>query len=687
MAEVLKKFGRYFLLDHIAQGGMAEIYRARLAAPDGAGRLMVIKRIQAGFGTNTEFLQMFRAETRVTMGLNHPNIVQLYDYGEEQSQPYIVMEWVDGKNLRQFMSRFGETKQAFPIELAAYIVEQAAGGLHYAHNFKDKISGQALQIVHRDISPQNILISFEGTVKIIDFGIAKAATNAESTRAGVIKGKPSYLAPEQISGDPLDGRCDLFALGTVLWELLTGKKLFAGENDLAVLKLIESVQTHVKPPSTLNPKVPKELDYIVLRALAKQREKRFQNGEEMARALHKFLYAYQPDFNPQDLSYYAKDLFKDDIVEDRKRILRLNDKVEQLLAADVPDLSRPSVSLAVPAESAKREDTTTIVEARVRGTGAREFDEPRGAQKGIQLEMERRSARSTGANGLPASRGGFGPTGASARGSGTIYAANPRGSQTAPPRANTSGGGGGLSRALAATAAIAAGVIFAPQFGFQIPGVSEYTMRWTGVGAPLEVPSRGTASTPAATGTAVGAIGGEAHSADNASAKQGTIQVRFTIVPGCGGTVTLNGKVLPTITDAHGLASSDRVADVALDAPLELAVDRPGYKSFRKEFQMSSRDYGALREAQLTETLEPLEYGKLTLSSQPTADQVFFTSAAGGGCTWRSPRGLPFQDEHFPPGDYKIRLVNTVLGAEKEIFLRIEKNSAPKREVSLDFRN
>jgi serine/threonine-protein kinase len=313
-AEVLKKFGRYFLLDQIAQGGMAEIYRARMASVDGAGRLLVVKRIQAGYGTNSEFLQMFKSEIKVTMGFSHPNIVQLYDFGEEQSQPYIAMEFVDGKNLRQFLTRFSELKQNFPVDLAVNVIEQAASGLHYAHTFRDKITGEPLNVVHRDISPQNILVSYEGSVKIIDFGIAKATTNSENTRAGVIKGKPSYLSPEQISGEPLDSRCDIFALGTVLWELLTGRKLFAGDNDLAVLKLIESCTTHVKPPSSINPQVPKELDYIVLRALARQREKRFQSCEELQRALHRFLYSFNPDFNPGDLSYYAKDLFKNEIV-------------------------------------------------------------------------------------------------------------------------------------------------------------------------------------------------------------------------------------------------------------------------------------------------------------------------------------------------------------------------------------
>src|SRR6185295_3253088 len=183
MAEVLKKFGRYFLLDHIAQGGMAEIYRARLASIDGAGRIIVIKRIQAGYGANSEFLQMFKSEIKTTMGFNHPNIVQLYDFGEEQNQPYIAMELVDGKNLRQFISKCNELKQGFPIPLAVYIAEQTASGLYYAHTYKDKITGDPLNIVHRDISPQNILISYEGNVKVIDFGIAKATTNVENTRA------------------------------------------------------------------------------------------------------------------------------------------------------------------------------------------------------------------------------------------------------------------------------------------------------------------------------------------------------------------------------------------------------------------------------------------------------------------------------------------------------------------------
>jgi serine/threonine-protein kinase len=373
MAEVLKKFGRYFLLDHLAQGGMAEIFRARLASSDGAGRIIVIKRIQGGFGANKEFLQMFKSEIKVTMGFNHPNIVQLYDFGEENDQPFIAMEWMDGRNLRQLTTRFAELKQPFPVELVSYIIEQSAAGLHYAHSFKDKITGTPLNIVHRDISPQNILVSFEGGVKVIDFGIAKATTNVESTRAGVIKGKPSYLSPEQISGETLDGRSDIFALGAVFWELLTGRKLFAGDSDLAVLKLIESCQTHVKPPSTLNPKIPKELDYIVLRTLAKQKEKRFQTAEELQRALHKFLFSYMPEFNPSDLSFHARDLFKNEIVEDRKLMQKLHEKAEKILSLnrensnDESQSSDENTEAASPRKKNRNEEDSTVSSSRSLG--------------------------------------------------------------------------------------------------------------------------------------------------------------------------------------------------------------------------------------------------------------------------------------------------------------------------------
>ncbi len=724
MAEVLKKFGRYFLLDHIAQGGMAEIYRARLASVDGAGRLLVIKRIQAGYGANTEFLQMFRSEIKVTMGFNHPNVVQLYDFGEEQGQPYIAMEFVDGKNLRQFMTRFGELKKAFPVELAAHIIEQAAGALHYAHSFKDKISGQPLNVVHRDISPQNILISFDGTVKVIDFGIAKASTNSESTRAGVIKGKPSYLSPEQISGEQLDGRCDLFALGIVLWEMLCGKKLFAGDNDLAVLKLIESCQTSVKPPSTLNPSVPKELDYIVLRMLAKQREKRYQTGEELQRALHKFVYAFNPDFEPGALSTTAKDLFKDLIVEDRKRIQRLNEKVEQLMMNDIPEAPKAAAQIS---GKPKDEETDTIVDprnSRANSVNAADSADAFGANafKGAKIEIESHPTRSSttiNSVGTPAVRGGGRPassSGINAVGTGRGVSQS-RASAKIPQQAKRKGfDPKGLLVAAAALIAVSA---LGPSMGVNIPVISDLISDLVGgddarielhgnyksvsvtlngkavatsvptvikglpVGSPLHLAVESPAGAfqqdvtlkkgekkvltvvlVAASANSGGQIQGETATIGK------SILLRLNVTPG-GGTpaVTVNGR--PVNTDSPQIL-------VPLDAPLELIAERYGFKSFKREFVLDSKQINGLKDWLMDVPMEPLKFGFLTVHTTPSAEATIILD----GKPWT--RKTPIENEKFPVGTYTIQLRNELLGLEKSITVSIQEGKAISKDEHLD---
>jgi serine/threonine protein kinase len=330
MKKVLKRFGKYLLLDRLAQGGMAEIFRAWAPSVDGGGRLMVLKCVLAGFGEDPEFIQMFRSEIRVTMGLNHPNIVQLYDFGEYDGRPFIAMELVDGKNLKQFTNRVLQKGQLVSPEFAAHIISLTAAGLHYAHAFKDRTTGASLNLVHRDISPQNLLLSYNGNIKIIDFGIAKVSTNSQATRAGIIKGKPSYLSPEQIEGLPLDGRSDIFSLGAVLWETLTGKKLFSGETDLAAVRMIEDCDKSVTPASTINKKVPPELDAIVSKALTKDREKRYKTAEEMQRALHRFIYAYKPDFDPSDFSNFIQHLFKAEMEQEQRAIQELNIEAKEL---------------------------------------------------------------------------------------------------------------------------------------------------------------------------------------------------------------------------------------------------------------------------------------------------------------------------------------------------------------------
>ena len=306
------------LQQRIAVGGMAEVFKAKSFSERGFEKLLVIKRILQHLSGNDEFVEMFIDEAKISVELTHPNIIQIYDYGKVEEQYFMAMEYVEGKNLRQFVKRLADMKSMFPIDMSCYIISQVCHALAYAHAFKDRMSGKSLGIVHRDISPQNVMISYDGAVKLFDFGIAKAKSASEATRAGVIKGKPSYLSPEQINGEELDGRCDIFALGIVLWELITAKRLFVAETDMGVLRLIQSAK--IEPPSTFNPAVPQTLDAIVLKSLTRDKNKRYQSSEEFQRDLHKFLYSFNPSFNPADLSYYAQELFKNEIREDRDRL-------------------------------------------------------------------------------------------------------------------------------------------------------------------------------------------------------------------------------------------------------------------------------------------------------------------------------------------------------------------------------
>lgn len=662
MTEVLKKFGRYFLLDQIAQGGMAEIYRARLASKDGAGRLLVIKRIQSGFGGNVEFLQMFKSEIKTTMGFNHSNIAQLYDFGEESEQPFIAMELVDGKNLRQFLTRFAELKQGFPIELAAHIIEQSASGLHYAHTFKDKITGEPLNVVHRDISPQNILIAYEGNVKVIDFGIAKARTNSEHTRAGVIKGKPSYLSPEQISGDLLDGRTDLFALGAVFWELLTGKKLFQGDNDLAVLKLIESCTTSIRPPSELNPNIPKELDALVMKMLQKNPDKRYQTGDELARAIRRFMVAYSPEFSPSDLSHVAKEIFNREIVEDRKKIQRLNDRVEQLMITEIPVIN----TLMDQAPPPVADDTTTHV--------ARH----RPVSKPVDFKMEKEAI----AQKFTVEPVRQPPPGPSSR---TRTNAAPAGSGTRQTQfskyayiqkdSNQRSGGGGLFKLSAVAALLFGAAFFGPRYGFEVPYLSHLikakgavVAENTVVDAPTEDPSTAQASFEKRT-----------------TEKQNlTAMLKLNVFPqGVDGRISVNGKILD--------AANPQI-EVTTDAPLELAIERPGFQTFRSEFSVSSKTLDETKTFLKDVTLEPLQnrmparvaeidndnYGYLTVLSTPSAEVTIFVN----GKPW-SKKYAPFERLKVPTGKFELRFYNATLDLEDKMQFQMEKAQAKRVQSSL----
>ncbi len=263
----IENYGKYQLLKRLAMGGMAQIYLARRRGPEGFEKLLVIKRILPHLAENADFVRMFLDEARIAARLDHPNIVDIYDLGAQDDTFFIAMEYIHGEDLRRVWKRAERSGQLIPVPLVCRIMIEACAGLEHAHKQKDT-QGRPLGIVHRDISPQNILLTFEGRVKVVDFGIAKAADQATVTRSGVLKGKYSYMSPEQAAGQKnLDCRTDIFALGVVLYELLTGMRLFKRLTDMATLQAV--ADCNISPPSQINPRVPKDLDPIVMKALTR----------------------------------------------------------------------------------------------------------------------------------------------------------------------------------------------------------------------------------------------------------------------------------------------------------------------------------------------------------------------------------------------------------------------------------
>jgi serine/threonine-protein kinase len=275
---------RYRLIERIGNGGMAEVFRANAEGPHGFERTVVVKRILPSMSRAPEFVRMFVDEAKISARLCHPNIAQLYDFAEQDGTLLLVMEMVAGRDLGAVLTRLSARGRAVPPLIAAEIARQCCLALDYAHHLTDT-DGTALGIVHRDVTPSNVMISWDGTVKLLDFGIARAARELRSTAtvAGMVKGKTAYVAPEQIAGATADARVDLFALGAVLHEALSGTRLFAAATDFATLRNI--MELPIAPPSLTRPDVDPALDRIVLRALERKPEQRFASAREMEAAL------------------------------------------------------------------------------------------------------------------------------------------------------------------------------------------------------------------------------------------------------------------------------------------------------------------------------------------------------------------------------------------------------------------
>ncbi len=309
-------FGGYTLLEQIGVGGMAEVFLARRSGLEGFEKEIVIKRIRPHLSEVPSFVNMFLGEAKLAAQLNHPNIVQIYDLGKIKDSYFIAMEYVSGRDMSAVIPKAKSTGIPFPVEYALKIASNVCEALYYAHTKADAF-GNPLHIVHRDVSPENVRIAWTGTVKILDFGIAKAATQLHETKAGEIKGKLIYMSPEQVMGKDTDHRSDLFSLGIVLYESLTGLKLFSGDNDLAIMNNI--IEGKIYPPSYFRDDVPAEVEAILMKALEKDRRKRYQSASDMALDIDTFLASHE--FTPSNihLANFMKQLFKEELAAEQAR--------------------------------------------------------------------------------------------------------------------------------------------------------------------------------------------------------------------------------------------------------------------------------------------------------------------------------------------------------------------------------
>ncbi len=295
------KFGQYVLLEKIATGGMAEVWKARMRGVEGFQKTVAIKKILSHLSDNQDFIEMFIDEAKLAAQLSHNNIIHIYDLGKIQSSYYIAMEYVDGWDLKTILKKAKDHGQPMTVDLALFVASKIASALDYAHRRRD-FNDQDLGLVHRDISPQNVLISQEGDIKLCDFGIAKAAFKTSHTQNGALKGKLQYMSPEQAWGHPIDRRADVFALATVLFEMLTGKKLFTGDSEISILEQVR--EARVTPPSQWNDEVTPDIDAVVLKALQKDPGTRYQTAGEMARDMDQILYGMKPTPTSADLAIF-----------------------------------------------------------------------------------------------------------------------------------------------------------------------------------------------------------------------------------------------------------------------------------------------------------------------------------------------------------------------------------------------
>jgi len=332
-----KRVGRYTLVDHLASGGMAEIFLARHEAEGDFAKELVLKILQDRYSEHQEVVRMFLDEARLGAKLNHPNIVDVYDVGLDRALRYIAMEHIPGKTLTEVVRRGIEVSRPLPLDHAAYLVAETAAGLAYMHDGTDN-RRRPFRIVHRDISPSNLIISWSGQTKIIDFGIAREG-EAPDPESGTRPGKVSYRSPEQIQGGKLDGRSDIFSLGTILYEITLGKRLWRGAKEVVMRRIVEE---NPPPPTYVDRSYPPALELIVLRALEKRPENRYATAGAMFEELEAYLVASGARTRNHQMAQYLHDLFAQDAQVSEMGVRRARAFEDDEADEDALDFDRPT---------------------------------------------------------------------------------------------------------------------------------------------------------------------------------------------------------------------------------------------------------------------------------------------------------------------------------------------------------
>ncbi len=334
------RFGKYLLIERINVGGMAEVFKAKTFGIEGFEKLVAIKRILPSIAEDDEFIKMFIDEAKITVKLQHANIAQVYELGKIDDSYFIAMEFINGKDLKQLFEKNKKNSIPMSFAQACYIVSQMCSGLDYAHRKKDE-RGVDLKIIHRDVSPQNIRISYDGEVKVIDFGIAKAKNKSSKTEAGILKGKFGYMSPEQVRGQELDRRSDIFAIGIIFYELVTNARLFQGETDFSTLEKIRNVD--IPSPKELNPNIPPELETIIMKSLAKDRNIRYEYAHDMHDDIQRFMILNNYMYSRSELANWMKDAYDADIQKDLKVLKEASNYSLNSAASEKPQVTNPGI--------------------------------------------------------------------------------------------------------------------------------------------------------------------------------------------------------------------------------------------------------------------------------------------------------------------------------------------------------